>query len=306
MERIDIKIGFNCNNMCDFCAQGGKRSRLGRKSLALIKADLARARKAGVSGVVFTGGEPTLHPGLPAAVRAARAMGYESVQVQTNGRRLAYYDYCAELKKAGVTEMGPSLHGSAAAIHEGLTRAKGSFKEVVQGILNCKKLGLYVLTNTVVTSANYRDLPDLARLLVYLKVNQFQFAYVHMVGSAWENRKRIAPRLSDAMPCLREALDVGIESGVACYTEAIPFCLMKGYERCVAERVIPEGPVSDADFYIESYGDYRREKGKTKREECRACKWFAACEGPWKEYPQLYGWDEFVPVAGKKARSLRG
>ena len=300
MKRIDVKIGFDCNNKCDFCAQGGKRLRTGRKSLAQIKAVLQRARGEGVTGAVFTGGEPTLHPDLVKAVRAARALGYESVQVQTNGRRFAYYDYCLELKQAGVTEMGPSLHGSTPEIHEGLTRAAGGFKEVVRGIMNCKKLGMYVLTNSVITSLNYRDLPELARLLVHLKVNQFQLAYVHLVGSAWENRKVLAPRKAAIMPYVRRALDAGIESGTGCYTEAIPFCLMKGYEQCVAERVIPEGPVSDADFYIESYGDYRRNEGKVKRPACRACKWFSACEGPWHEYPELYGWDEFKPVKGKK------
>jgi len=285
--------------MCDFCAQGGKRARVGGKSLRQIKADLERAKKAGVTGAVFTGGEPTLHPGLPAAVRAARAMGYESVQVQTNGRRFAYYDYCLELKKAGVTEMGPSIHGSSPAVHEKLTHAPGSFKEVVRGILNCKKLGMYVLTNSVITSVNYKDLPELARLLVHLKVNQFQFAFVHLVGSAWENRKTLTPRKTGVMPYLKRALDAGRDGGVACYTEAIPFCLMKGYETCVAERVIPEGPVSDADFYIESYGDYRRDEGKAKRTECRPCRWFDLCEGPWREYPELYGWSEFKPVKKK-------
>ncbi|HCC47584.1 MAG TPA: hypothetical protein DEQ38_05645 [Elusimicrobia bacterium] len=305
MKRIDLKIGFNCNNFCDFCAQGGKRSRVGRKSFAEIKKTLARARKEGATGAVFTGGEPTLHPDLLASVRAARGMGYESVQIQTNGRRFAYYDYCLELKKAGVTEMGPSLHGSKAEIHEALTRAPGSFKEVVQGILNCKKLGMYVLTNSVITSVNYKDLPELARLLVHLKVNQFQFAYVHLVGSAWDNRKTLAPKKTAVMPYLRRALAVGLKSGTACYTEAIPFCLMKGYEQCVAESVIPEGPVADADFYIENYGDYRRGEGKAKRPECRPCRWFAACEGPWREYPGLYGWDEFKPVKGKKVPAPR-
>ena len=299
MKRIDIKIGFNCNNMCDFCAQGGKRARVGRKTLGQIKADLARAKKEGVTGAVFTGGEPTLHPELPAAVRAAVALGYESVQVQSNGRRFAYYDYCLELKKAGVTEMGPSLHGSTPEIHEKLTRAPGSFKEVLQGILNCKKLGMYVLTNSVITSVNYKDLPELSRLLLRLKVNQFQFAFVHLVGSAWENRKALTPRKTAVMPYLKRALDAGRDGGVACYTEAIPFCLMKGYENCVAERVIPEGPVSDADFYIKSYGDYRRNEGKATRKECRPCRWFKLCEGPWREYPGLYGWDEFKPVVGK-------
>ncbi len=296
MKRIDIKIGFGCNNMCDFCAQGSKRYKGPGKSLAEIKAALARARKTGVNAVVFTGGEPTIHPDLLAAVKAARKMGYDTVQVQTNGRRFAYYDYCLALKKAGVTEMGPSLHGSTAAIHEGLTHAEGSFKEGVQGILNCKKLGMYVLTNSVITSRNYKDLPALAKLLAYLKVDQFQFAFVHLVGSAWENRKWLTPKMTAAMPYIKKALDVGRAAGLHCYTEAIPYCLMKGYEDCVAEQVIPEGPVADADLYIESYGDYRRGEGKVKRAECKKCGWFKACEGPWREYPELYGWSEFKPV----------
>lgn len=296
MKRIDIKIGFACNNMCDFCAQGDKRYLGPGKTLAEIKAALSRAAKEGVTAVVFTGGEPTMHPDLLAAVKAARKLGYETVQVQTNGRRFAYLDFCEQLKKAGVTEMGPSLHGSKPEIHEGLTRAEGSFRQVVQGIRNCKKLGMYVLTNTVVTSKNYKDLPELAKLFAYLKVDQYQFAFVHMVGAAWENRKWLTPKMTAAMPYIKKALDVGLAAGINCYTEAIPFCLMKGYERCVAEQVIPEGPVADADLYIESYGDYRRGEGKAKRAECKKCKWFKVCEGPWREYPQLYGWNEFKPV----------
>ncbi|KAF0127686.1 MAG: putative Fe-S oxidoreductase [Elusimicrobia bacterium] len=313
MKRIDIKISFGCNNFCDFCAQGTKRARAGSKSLAGIKAALTRARKQGVDAVVFTGGEPTLHPGLPAAVRLARGLGYESVQVQTNGRRFANYDYCLELKQAGVTEVSPSLHGSTPVVHEGLTKAPGGFAEVARGILNCRKAGFYVLTNTVITSKNYKDLPALARLLVRLGVDQFQFAFVHLVGTAWENRSWLTPRKTDALTYIKKALDIGRAAGRPCYTEAVPFCLMKGYEDCVAERVIPEGPVSDDDLYIESYGDYRRAEGKAKRAGCRRCAWYKICEGPWREYPGLYGWSEFKPVvspsrAGKAGRKsgLRG
>lgn len=302
MKRIDIKIGFECNNLCDFCAQGHKRDSAARKTPAQIRALLADARRRGIGGVVFTGGEPTMHPWLPGAVAHAKKLGFSVIQVQTNGRRFAYPDYCSRLKAAGVTEMGPSLHGASAAVHEGLTKAPGSFAQVVKGITNCKALGLYVLTNTVVTSRNYKDMPALAKLLVRLGVDQFQLAFVHMVGTAWEKRRELVPRKTDALPFMKEALDIGRAAGLPCHTEAVPFCLMAGYEDCVAERIIPEGPVSDADFYLESYGDYRRDQGKAKRAECRRCRWFAECEGPWKEYPELYGWDEFRPVPAGKGR----
>jgi len=296
MKRIDIKITFNCNNKCDFCAQGDKRSRVRMKSLREICSILEKARAEGVGGVVFTGGEPTLHPDIFEVVRKAKKLGYADIQIQTNGRSFAYYGFCRELKEAGVTQMGPSLHGSRAEIHEKLTRSPGSFNEVVKGMVNCRKLGMYVLTNSVITSLNYKDLPELARLLVYLKVDQFQLAFVHIIGTAWKNREWLVPKKSDIMPYVRKALDEGKRAGIACYTEAVPYCLMKGYENCVAERIIPEGPVADADLYVESYGDYRRNEGKSKGPACGGCRYFLVCEGLWREYPEIYGWSEFKPV----------
>ena len=303
MKRIDIKIGFNCNNHCDFCAQGSKRSEIKRKSFIEIVSVLKDARKKKIDGVVFTGGEPTLHPNLVDAVKVAKKLGFYSIQIQTNGRNFAYYDYCRELKRAGVTEMAPSLHGSKPEIHDSLTRAEGSFKEVVKGIKNCKKLGMYVMTNSVITSLNYKDLPDLAKLFVSLKVDQFQLAFVHIIGSALKNKKTIVPKKKSAIKYIHKALDIGLKEGVRCYTEAIPFCFMKGYEDCVAEQIIPEGPVSDADIYVDSYGDYRRNEGKAKHKKCCKCFYFKICEGPWREYPEIYGWDEFVPARSREHKA---
>ncbi len=296
MKRIDVKVTFNCNNHCDFCAQGNKRSFVKRKSLAEISNILSEARKNGVDGVVFTGGEPTLHPEIIKIVSKAKSLGFSKIQLQTNGRSLAYIDFCKKLKDAGVNEMGPSLHGSSPELHEKLTCAPGSFRETVKGIINCKKLGMYVLTNSVITSANYKDLPSLARLLVKLGVNQFQFAFVHIIGTAWENKNWIVPKKSEIMPYVKKGLDIGINAGVLCYTEAIPYCLMKGYEKCVAEAIIPQGPVADADVFVENYADYRKNEGKVKRKECSRCVYFKVCEGPWREYPDIYGWGEFKPV----------
>lgn len=296
MKRIDIKITFSCNNHCDFCAQGDKRSRIKMKSFEEISEILKLAKSNGIEGVVFTGGEPTLHPDIIKIVRFAKKLGFIDIQIQSNGRSFAYYGFCKELKDAGVNQMGPSIHGSRSEIHDKLTNSPGSFKEVVQGIINCKRLDMYVLTNSVITSINYKDLPELAKLLVYLKVNQYQLAFVHIIGTAWENRNWIVPKKSVIMPYVYKALDIGIKNRVLCYTEAIPYCFMKGYENCVAERIIPEGPVADADIFVENYGDYRRNQGKVKHEKCKKCYYYKICEGPWREYPEIYGWSEFKPV----------
>ena len=307
MRRIDIKVSFRCNNLCRFCAQGHKRDMYPDRPGAKVEAELKKAWREGVRGVVFTGGEPSLHKDILRLVSAAKKTGFTTIQLQTNSRTLAYPGFCAELVKAGLTEFGPSLHGAAAATHDGLTGAKGSFTQSVAGIANAARTGLPVITNTVVTADNYRELPGIAALLIKLGVTQYQFAFVHIVGTAAENRKTIVPRKTDALPYIKKGLDLGIRAGVPCYTEAVPFCLMKGYEACVAERMIPPGPVADADRYIKDYAAYRRDEGKARGPRCPECKYFDLCEGPWREYPELYGWDEFVPVTDfKPLKKKRG
>ena len=294
--RIDIKITFRCNNKCGFCAQGHKRDIYPDRTEKNVAAVLKKARAEGVTGVVFTGGEPSMHPEILRLVRIASEAGFTGIQLQTNGRTLAYPGFCRRLVEAGVTELGPSLHGAKAATHDALTGTAGSFTHSVAGIANAAKTGLPVITNTVVTSLNYKELPAIAALLIRLGVSQYQFAFIHVVGTAAENKKTIVPRKTAVMPYIKKGLDLGMKRGVPCFTEAIPFCLMKGYEACVAERMIPAGPVADADRFIKDYGAYRRDEGKAKGPRCRECKYFPICEGPWREYPALYGWEEFVPV----------
>ncbi len=296
-QRVDLKVGFRCNNFCDFCVQGDKRTRLPAKPLEELVDSLKAGRAAGACGVVVTGGEPTLYPRLLEVVRAARRLGYRQVQIQSNGRAFCYDTLCRQLIEAGVTEFSPSLHGSSEQIHDRQTLARGSFFQTVAGIRNLKRLGAKVITNSVITSGNFKDLPELARLLVSLGVDQFQLAFVHALGRAGENKKWLVPRKSQIMPLVKAALDIGREAGVLCYTEAIPYCLMKGYEDCVAERIIPETMIFDAKTVIPDYTRERREEGKAKGPACVRCRYDSVCEGPWREYPALFGWDEFVPAA---------
>ncbi len=301
MDRLDLKLGFRCNNRCRFCVQGDKRNRYEPRAPKRIADDLAEGRSRGAKALVLTGGEPTIHKTLLQTIRLAQTMGYTTIQIQSNGRRFFYEDYCRELIDAGVTEFSPALHGSDAKIHDGLTRVPGSFAQTLQGIRHLKRLGAYVLTNSVITSANYKDLPELATLLVQTKVDQFQLAYVHILGEADLNKEGLVVEKSKALPYIHRALDIGRAAGVRCYTEAIPYCFMQGYEDCVAEAIIPRTMVCDAEAVIEDYTQYRHTEGKTKGPNCSNCSRYNVCEGPWKEYVDLFGWKEFIPVREGKA-----
>lgn len=296
IKRVDLKVGYQCNNQCLFCVQGEKRNVLPFRDFKEIENILRKSYKEGTREAVLTGGEPTLHPRIINIIKFAKRIGFKEIQIQTNGRMFAYRDFCLKIIKAGATEFSPALHGHTAEIHDFLTNTEGSFKQTVAGIQNLKELKQRIITNTVVTSQNYRFLPEIARFLVNLGVDQLQFAFIHIVGRAIENKRRIVPRKSEIVPFVKKGLDIGIKAGKRVMTEAIPICFMNGYEDYIAEKIIPEATVYDIDFVINNYDDYRRNQGKKKGPLCQGCKYFKSCEGPWKEYPELFGWKEFKPI----------
>ena len=294
MSRVDLKCGFSCNNACLFCVQGDKRKRYKDKSTDELKAQMDDARKT-CDGIVFTGGEVTIRKDLVELVEYAKNVGFSGIQIQSNGRMFSNKKYCEKLINAGANEFSPALHGHIPQLHDYLTRSPGSFLQTAKGIRNLRELGQYIITNSVITRSNYRTLPELASLLVHLGVDQYQLAFVHALGSAQENFKSVVPQKSLIEPYVKKALDIGIRANVSVMTEAIPFCFMRGYEQYVAERIIPQTKIYDADFVMEDYTDFRLNEGKKKGEPCKECAMNHVCEGPWREYPDTFGWSEFVP-----------
>jgi MoaA/NifB/PqqE/SkfB family radical SAM enzyme len=205
--------------------------------------------------------------------------------------------FCKKTIEAGATEFSPALHGYCAAQHDYLTRVPGSFNQVIKAIKNLKILNAKVLTNTVVVKSNYRNLPEIAKLLVKLNVDQFQFAFVHAMGNAWINFDNIVPQVSLAAPYIHKGLQIGIDAGIRVMAEAMPYCVMQGYEDYVSENNIPLTEVKGKKFQNTSdFNTQRKTLGKTKFLTCKNCKYYEICEGPWVEYPQKKGSDEFVPV----------
>jgi MoaA/NifB/PqqE/SkfB family radical SAM enzyme len=302
VKRLDLKLGFACNNNCLSCPQAHRRH-LGDLSTEEAKNHLRLGIRDGANEVVLTGGEPTVRRDIIEIISHAKSLGYEYIQLQTNGRMLSYVPFARRLVKAGVTEFGPSLHGHTADIHDYITRSPGAFGQVIQGIRNLKELDQQVLMNSVIHNLNYSHLEELVQLFLDMNVDQAQLAFIHPVGNAWEKFDLLVPKKSEAMPFVHRALDLGRQNGLRMMVEAYPFCFMKGYERFCSELYMPPAEIRDAGGHIRNFDRLRRKTGKVKFPQCRNCRFDLICEGPWKEYPQKYGTDEFIPVPGKKLKN---
>lgn len=295
MIRADVKVGFGCNNRCVFCAQGHKRQGCAQVPFDELVRRMAEGRKRG-DEIVLTGGEPTLRGDIVALVRTAVRLGFSQIQIQTNGRMLAYEKLVDELVRAGVTEFSPALHGPTAQIHDGLTRAQGSFDQTVAGIKNVASRGIPLVTNSVVVRQNQHVLPELVQLLASLGVGQVQLAFVHPVGTAFELFDEVVPRLSELVEPIRACRLIARERAVRIVTEAVPLCFLEGIEEIAVEAGIPQTTVIDLDGKPFDYSAWRPTEGKSKGPVCEGCARVSRCEGPWKEYVDRYGWAEFSAI----------
>jgi peroxiredoxin Q/BCP len=297
-RRADIKTGYDCNSNCLFCVIGDKLF-TGDRSTADVLAEL-KASRATCEDVVFTGAEVTIRPDFLQLVRAARQLGYRSIQIQTNGRMFAYPELCKRAVEAGANEFSPSVHGAMSRTHDALTRSKGSFDQITAAIRNLKRLGQRIVTNTVIARQNLHELPAMARMFVELGVDQFQLAFPHPTGHAATYFKQVVPSMAEAAPRVHEALAIGKAAGIACMAEAIPYCHMLGFEAEVAELHIPPTEIVYEGYVVPDYAHDRVNRGKTRFAQCATCRFEPICEGPWKEYPAAVGDAEFQPVAGAR------
>ncbi|MCK5023248.1 MAG: radical SAM protein [Candidatus Aenigmarchaeota archaeon] len=304
IKRLDLKVGFSCNNNCLFCVQAHKKH-LGDRPTDDLKKEMENGIETGCEGIVFTGGEPAIRKDILELARYAKDEGYTTIELQSNGRMFSYMEFVKKAINAGVNEFSPALHGHNEKIHDTLTCSPGAFRQVTQGVKNLRKMDQYILTNSVINSLNYKYLPELAELLVSLGVSQFQLAFVHAIGNAGKNFDSIVPRKSDAKPFIHRALDIGIKAGVGVMVEAYPFCFMEGHEKYCAERFMPSTEIRYSDLYVEDFERDRKASGKVKFPQCKKCKFDLICEGPWKEYPEKFGNSEFKAVTGKKIRDFQ-
>jgi MoaA/NifB/PqqE/SkfB family radical SAM enzyme len=111
-KRLDVKLGFNCNNHCTFCVQGNKRELYSPRKQEEIYRILEEGREKGAEDIVFTGGEPTVHKTLLESIRRAKALGYGRIQIQSNGRAFSLRNFTESLIEAGANEFSPSIHGA--------------------------------------------------------------------------------------------------------------------------------------------------------------------------------------------------
>jgi len=161
--------------------------------------------------VQFSGGEPTLHPQFLDILRMAREMGFDHVQVATNGIKFADLDFTRRCEDAGLHTLYLQFDGMSDDVYMTL-RGRKLLDSKVRAVANVTRTNMrLVLVPTVVAGVNVDQLGPI-----------FKFALEHsrhvtgisVQPMASTGRVKIEQRTSASFNLADMAVEFGHQTGL--------------------------------------------------------------------------------------------
>ena len=211
-----------CNSNCIMCPYTERfRTNSKLEPLSMLKRFID-LMNPDAEYVCITGGEPTLVEHFKN--HFSRAM----LHILTNGRTFSYNDFLAEFQKVRPykTLLGIPLHANNAALHDCISKVKGSFNETLRGLDNLYAAGEYIELRIVTSKLNRTNLPDLAKLITkrYPYCQHVCFMGLEMMGNAMINRDTVWCNYDEVWPFVRDATNILLTGGVEVELYNYPLC----------------------------------------------------------------------------------
>jgi MoaA/NifB/PqqE/SkfB family radical SAM enzyme len=261
--RLIVELTNICNLHCAYCLRDEDalyHSPANFFPVELLTRLIREARAvAGVEGLMFTGGETTLHPRFDEILRAVGAEGL-SCGFVTNGWHFERVWQAVRDNREAVSHVAFSLDGATRAAHD-RWRGEGSFVRLVRAFTRCRAEGLPFIVKACIRRDTASQLEPLALFAARMGATAISFAHLLPTGltledgQALDKAERIAAEQEVAALAsilkMRVSIDVGYFdadpaapcsalAGVSCnvdYKGRLSLCCnLSGYRGAVGER----------------------------------------------------------------------
>jgi Fe-coproporphyrin III synthase len=169
-----------CNLKCVHCyAQATAGAAADELSLEQGLGLLDDLKAFGAPVVLFSGGEPLMHPDLLTLVEHAVTLGMRAV-ISTNGT-LIDREMAGKLKRFGLSYVGISLDG-VEATHDRFRGQAGAFAAAMEGVRNCQEAGIKVGLRFTINKHNYQEIPAIFDLIEEREIPRVCFYHLVYAG----------------------------------------------------------------------------------------------------------------------------
>lgn len=237
-ELLFLELTARCNEACLHCyAEAGPSARAALDG-ATVRAVLEDARALGFRRVQLTGGDPLLSPWLVPAARWATALGFEQVEIFTNGLALTA-DLLRRLRGLPVA-FACSCYSFDPAVHDRITRRPGSQRRTVRALRRVLAAGLPLRVGIIALDENRAQVEATRQWLERLGVP------AHAIGVSAQRRVGRGSATALELP---SATASSWPSGDELATERAPFAGKAAVAAngtvypCIFTRTLPLGSV---------------------------------------------------------------
>lgn len=277
-----VYISSFCNNNCIFCSEAGHNTENSKlRPLGDIKKDICKIKKS-YDFINFMGREPTLRDDLIIILKFAKQAGFKQVGLTSNGRLFYYKDFIRSVLKTGIDQIGISLCGPTAEIHDRQTMSPGSFYQTMEGIKNINKFKnpkQNILVNLPLNKLNFMHLGRTLGLLKKLKIKEIGLLYVSPLS-----KRSCDPKIIMNMSELgRHTFNILKKRRL----------LETGNSRILLVEFLPCSLPKEARKYF--FPCLEKNQKKVRLPLCMKCIYKDRCDGIHKDYLKIFGSGEFIP-----------
>ena len=175
-----------CNMNCPHCYRDAGKAAPNELTTSEAKTMLQQISAAGDNYkhapkiMIFSGGEPLLREDIFELVEYAASQGLRPV-FGTNGILLTS-DVVKKLKESGAAAMGISLDSIDPEKHDSFRGVPDGFNKTVEGMKNCREMGLRFQIHTTVMDWNYDEIEKITDLAVELGASAHHIFFLVPTG----------------------------------------------------------------------------------------------------------------------------
>lgn len=310
--RVDVILNHNCNHKCMHCYNPWRADNIKteKESFTEIKAKIDKIAEelenANVWSAILTGGEPLMKP--PVLYYAIKKLAEFDISMSINSNLTLMTDEIARTLSKRYKWNNiilTSLPSIDSICCDEITQVTGSFERIIKGIEICRRHGLRVGVNTVITKKNISDLDS---YYAFIKTNDIEYVSISTVippiydpmNTEYYLEDCDIIKIANTLIEIKNKLNIDIGS-----VTPLPLCILKdtnkympvldttcmaGISKCSIE--IDSGRVFACAHEENDYGNIYEEglaacwdkmrswgDGKYLNSECYECKWLFLCGG---------------------------
>jgi radical SAM protein with 4Fe4S-binding SPASM domain len=176
-----LELTNDCALRCIHCYCAGAQEKV-FLPYETIESIINQSYELGVLRLTFTGGEALYHPNICEILDYAKKKGFY-INILSSLYKVENSSICSVMKNCN--ELGVSVYGATAEIHEAITGVSGSFDDTLKRISQLQDSNIRITANITILEQNMNHINGIIELATKLEINyRLNFRIFNNIHSA--------------------------------------------------------------------------------------------------------------------------